>query len=624
MYTSLHLSDLSDDSVINPTIVPPLHHGKTLYSSFGGLQSTFFDIQTKTSKIKQFSSQIQRYERRLREEKRRSESEKKKSLYAFDSEVKQLDQRYIDLQQIEKNLLNKRKAVENSISEQKVKLLEIESEFRRITKNNEWANITFAMKENESPISNSILQVKSDLEDVNLKIKNTRHKIFHYQKEILRIAENMTPIKSQNHLLKAKIDEIQADQIDKNYLQYETQKAIACTIERQRLSYTRSTIEKSINKILDRIIVLKDEKNRTIEKLLNMKAIINDTVVDSIHEQILQYKEATLRKRKLYDERKNSSHISISYELELKIELDSIREDLSIVNKQWQKVAKILNARNYEVNKLEKKLDLNNEFIYFDKEDKKLEALISQIHEKRIEYAKLSKMKPKEVDYRLNEDEIKSIKEKMLLDEIQMKSELSDTKIEICELHSQINELNQHIQKKLRRKHHSKSSISSFGSNYSHFNDKEKEKSNLTITENSKYHEKEEEEEEGFEEDENMVITPKIILLKENIRDIEHEIEIASIKKEKRVQKLQEKREQINSYLSQLDEYNVRPIIIRDLFDKYDRSLDWLINATFSQLKFWRKLLMPSPQILNDWNIKTLSPSYNEAEGISMKFSLYR
>ena len=585
MHSSLHLSDLSNSKPFNYSLI---EQKRELRNSFGALQSQIASIKLRKNKVDQYSKNLIRYEKRLRQEKRNVESAKQKSFDEYNTEVKDLDQKLIELHQEEKNINERKKEVNIELNEQKLRLLELEDELRRINKTNEWVNLNFSMREGEKSLSREVMNMKNQIDEMNSKIKNSRQKVFHFQKEILQISEGIAPTKARQYQLQIQLEEEKANNTDNSILKKGNHYLLLNTVEEQRLAYKKHVIQKEIQLIQNRINKINNETEKLTEKILDVQSHMSPAIIESIMEQVKQYKEATIRKQKLSDDRMKTSHTSISKELEIGIERDVVHEDLEEVNRQRVQVETLIRERQTEIERLEKIIALDEGLNVLDEDDGKLDHLITQIRDQRIEENRLNSLVLQKVDAKsiaLENEEIKALKAELIENEINIQTEINLVKNEIKQ-----------IERKNRKK-------------FSHIEDVyssivEYEENNITVP--------------PYE----VQLTPKIVMLRDNIYILESEISEHLSKSSKIYENINLMTKELDKDISKLNLSQTGTFLIHNVIGKLERSLDWLNKCINTQIRALRKVQNPTPEFINEWDNKVLSTSITEAEDLLTRYQL--
>ena len=585
MHSSLHLSDLSNSKPFNYSLI---EQKRELRNSFGALQSQIASIKLRKNKVDQYSKNLIRYEKRLRQEKRNVESAKQKSFDEYNTEVKDLDQKLIELHQEEKNINERKKEVNIELNEQKLRLLELEDELRRINKTNEWVNLNFSMREGEKSLSREVMNMKNQIDEMNSKIKNSRQKVFHFQKEILQISEGIAPAKARQYQLQIQLEEEKANNTDNSILKKGNHYLLLNTVEEQRLAYKKHVIQKEIQLIQNRINKINNETEKLTEKILDVQSHMSPAIIESIMEQVKQYKEATIRKQKLSDDRMKTSHTSISKELEIGIERDVVHEDLEEVNRQRVQVETLIRERQTEIERLEKIIALDEGLNVLDEDDGKLDHLITQIRDQRIEENRLNSLVLQKVDAKsiaLENEEIKALKAELIENEINIQTEINLVKNEIKQ-----------IERKNRKK-------------FSHIEDVyssivEYEENNITVP--------------PYE----VQLTPKIVMLRDNIYILESEISEHLSKSSKIYENINLMTKELDKDISKLNLSQTGTFLIHNVIGKLERSLDWLNKCINTQIRALRKVQNPTPEFINEWDNKVLSTSITEAEDLLTRYQL--
>lgn len=606
MQSSLHLSDLSSTSFsFNKTNSPPK---QSLWGSHDTCKLQFQEVQEKRSKVQQYSQNLKRFENKLNIEKRKGVISKKRSLDQINDEMNLLATKFIDLQQKGREIKEIKEKTEKNLSDQMFKLFQLEDELRQLNKKNDWAETTFSkdlvQQEDEKP-SIQILKLQSEIEKLDSSIRNTKQKIFHYQKEMIKISEAMSPTKFQQHQLLNKIDDFNSSQSSSNstILDTEEKRSFVNSIEEKRFLYTKTCLENQIKKIQTKIKKIDIEKDTLTEKILGIKAILNESVLNSITEQIKHFKDALRRKERLYEEKLSAAHTAISKELDIKIEKDNVHNDLIDVKKQIDDIKAIVDERNNEISRLEKICAVDEDFLAVDSSDGALKSLIRNIQEQRSLNVKLEEDFQNMIFKKLKENDLNFEPTEILNDEIDQ-SEIEQVKFQVNEselsLANELNVINQDI---LFLKDELDKTIIAQQEKHESI---QTEENNITDNNSSN-------KEDSF--------SIKIQFNNEKINELEKDISKITRKKEKKIDKINNIQNQINNLILQLDLSKTYPMFATDFFEKYERSIGWLSKAIKKQIKIWRSLQIFSLQTIDEWDTKVLLASTNEADDLYVRFS---
>ena len=430
--------------------------------------------------------------------------------------------------------------------------------------------------------------MESQLSQVKMKIKDLLSKIFHYQKELLRISESLSPIRSQQYILQSRIDEAQNNKYIESTNKPEFQKSVMFSLNEQLLSLKKFKTEQSIKNILERINSIQDDKHNVMQKLFALRSSINDSLLKSIQEQVNQYREASARRRKLELDRQFSSHDAISKELDIKIELDSIIDTKKDILRQKEEITKSLKEKNENIARLEKTIAVDSEIVTSGPEAI-LKKLISSIQSERIESMKLNDMYSQYTQDK-TESFIKSSIE-LGQSEIDDEKDMIDKKIksvisDIEENNSQIQELNLKVKKE-----------------------------NDTISQIS--------ESISFAEAHKPIIkTPKIILLNNRIADIQQSINKLKKKKEQKNLKISYLNNTLQSLIMNLDLQKTKNLYKFDVLERFERSMRWLCQMVNNNTRVWRGTGSVSMSTINEWETKVLLAALNEAEDLYVRHSI--
>lgn len=589
MDSSLRFSEL-DTSIPAKAFSPSFssYYTKSQYSDIGYNNFQLSAIHKKTSKIKQYETTIYRFETKLQEEKRKANLSIKDSLGKLDDEQSQIENQYFELQEAEKHIRLEKIKSDKLFSEQKLRLLELEDESKRLAQSNEWANSTFSFKKSSTSMTDSVLQMKSQLSQVKMQIRDIRSKIFHYQKELLRVSEAISPVRSQQYILQSRIDEAKSDANETSTkdssTKSELQKSLKMSVNEQLLSLTKYKTQKKISQLRNQIQELQSAKTTIMNKLLSLRSTVNDSLIQSIREQANQYKEAITKQKKLQNERIYSSRTAISRQLDIEVELDSIRKMKDDIFKQREEIDKVLKTRQDQITDLDKTLMLNDEIVTTGSEAI-LDELIRKIQAARLEWYRI----PSSNSFVSSNTEIDSLAiDQNTYDEEQeiIKQRISDISLEIKEDSKEIEKLKKLLEIE---------------------NEKQEQLSNAINAIKSR---------------KVIIQTPKILLLNDRISYLQNKIEKRKNKAEKKANNINDLNSSVQQLTNELDLNTHYSFLKSEMFERFLRSMNWLYTQTQNNLKTWRIMRSITLPALNDWETKTLLAAINEVEDLNVRNSI--
>lgn len=587
MYSSLHLSELEPSRNILKSRTSDQQNSVSQFLEMDSYRTQLSLIRKKSTKVRLYETKIGNFERKLKEEKRKTTFSMKEALDRLREEENKIEKQFFELQQSQKTIKQQKVQSDKQISEQKLILLELEDESKRLEKSNEWANSTFSFKKSSNSITDSVLQMESQLSMVKMHIKDLRSKIFHYQKELLRISESLSPVRSQQYMLRSRIDEALNNSYTDSSVKAEFHQSFMLSVNEQLLSLTKFRTENNIKSLLEKINQIQDEKHQVMQKLLSLRSSVNDSLLHSIQDQALQYREASERRRKLELERQNSSHMAISKELDIRIERDSISENKKEIQKQKEEVEKNLKEKKEQIEKLEKIIAIDAE-IATSGPEVILDELITKIQRARLDSLKLRHICSQYT---------------------QKGKENNENKIEFDE--SEFDEERNNIDQKI------KTILSSLAEN-----DSEMKQLNIQVKKESDSLSQISESISLIETSKPIIKTPKIILLTDLIEDIQENINKLKKKKEKKKKKISSLNENLQSLVIKLDLRRTRNFFKIDATERIERSMRWLFQMTKNNVKKWRETGSLTMSTLNEWDTKVLLAALNEAEDLYVRYSL--
>ena len=372
-------------------------------------------------------------------------------------------------------------------------------------------------------------------------------------------------------------------------LKGEMQKSVVVSVNEQTLLLTKLQTQKNIKKLQKKIKDVDDREHEVMKKLLNLRAALNDSLIQSINDQAQVYIEAITRRKRLENERQNSAHNAISKELDIQVERDNIREDRKEVMRQMEDTEKILQEKKEMILKLEKALEYNAEIMVSGPEAI-LEDLINKIREARSESLRIEKrLNPTSSD---DEDE----KETFSFSEF----DLSEIKKEKIECDNRVKELQNSL-------HETQSLITQLIDDINNSNAESPRIPKLNT---------------DTKVIRPAIQSPRMTILNRRIAYTLENIEKHQRKVEKKNAKIKKRKELLNSLLTQLDLPKNRNSLKLDTLERIERSLKWLTQMTNTSLRSFRQIGLLTISSLNEWDTKVLLASINEAEDLYIRYSL--
>ena len=530
----------------------------------------------RSDKANKFHTRLTDFELKLKARKRKFNFSLRESIAKLAEQEKQVEEELETLTKKMQDYKTEKENADERIQNEKLNIIKLQDEKDRLKKTERWADTQFSVYDQnfQSTARDSIFNTINDILQIKEKSRLLRENIFLYQKHIFKLFDDIAPVRTKIHLLNSRIEAEKDNKVENSDLSMRAQMAIQSAVKAQHLSIEKLKVKKHIDEIGNRLDEIKNEKNKILKKLGSIKSYEKEKILNTILEQINQYEEASQRRKNYLDNKSLTVHDAISKELELKIEIDGIHEELSEVNKQKDSLKASLADKRKEIDSLNQVL-LSSDMRDMNIEDP-LNDLINQIKMKREEEKQIALIQPRE--FEIDQEEIEDAKE-------QYENDYNDLK-HILERELKFN---QQIKKEIQKKTEEISQNSS----------KIEEPQVAPIQE-----------------------TTKMISLKKTIKDLEDQYNTALTKTDKIKAKIQKKQTKFNDDIEKLDLPNNRWLFRTTIAEQIERSMGWFLKRIHSQSK---ELFSPDvnfSQLLNQWDTKTISAILNEAEEFSTKSSL--
>lgn len=521
------------------------------------------------------SNKLDAFSQKLKSKKRKFNFLLKENLSKLANEESEIEKQFNLLSERFKDIKMKKEASDQNLSQLKYQLIQLEDEKKQLMKTEKWAENAFlnSVDQNSSTLArNSIFQTLAELDEIKVKSRTLRSKIFFYQKQLLKLSDKVSPINIQIYLIQAKIDYEKENKLSNQELSTKKQNTIKAAVIRQQLEIEKMKLANQVEKMNQRIIEINEEKNQILKKLEPMRSIEKESILKSILEQVNQYEEASLRRKSYQENEVLTVHDSISKELEIKVEIDEMRNEINDVNKQKEQIKNNLAQKKIEINSLQNTLaTFNVEEVSKDP----LHDLIIQIKKLRDEENKIAQQVPRQ--FKIDHSELQKAQQ---------------------DLEIQYNELKLALQQQLDFNEQMKKEILRRKNNFE--NKKDQNLNNEVI----------------------IPETPKIILLKKRIKDIENEISYSHEKTQKRILKIKKKKEKFENNYKELDLGTNQKFLKAEFAIRFERSMNWFLQTIRSQIKLWFSQSINIPQIVNNWDSKIISAVINETEDFVLKSSI--
>lgn len=526
-------------------------------------------------KINNYQKKLESFSQKLKSKKRKFNFLLKENISKLANQETEIESQLKTLSDQIKTFKNQKEKSDQDISQHKLLLIKLEDEKNNLNKTEKWAETTFSNSSNQNSTfstRNTIFKTLDEIDEIKKKSRVLRSKIFSYQKRLLKLSDDISPVRVQIYLLQSKIDYENENEINNQELSTKTQNTIKAAVAAQHLTIEKMKLQKQIDQINQRISEIKAEKSQIKKKLTPIKSEEKESILKTILEQVNQYEEASLRRKSYQENKIMSIHETISKELEIKIEIDEIQNELKQVKQQKEEMKNVLIQKKTEINTLQNMLATYN--VQEVKKDP-LYDLIVQIKQKREEGIKIETQEPKE--FTIDPNELQTAREN-------------------CDI--QYNELKLVVKKQLDFNEQMKKEL------IKRMKELESDKKAAPI------------QKVVFKD------TPKISLLKKRINDMEKEVFMIQQKHQKKLSKISKKQAIFNSDHEKLDLDNNLYFLKSEFANYFERSMSWFLQAIRSQIKLWFLQNINIPQTIGKWDSKIISAVINETEDFILKSSI--
>lgn len=528
-------------------------------------------------KLKDYQQRLESFHQKIRTKKRKFNFLLKESLSKLASQESEIQSQLNTLTDRMEKVKTQKEASDQQISQQKYLLIKLEDEKNKLSKTNLWAETTFSnsFSQNSSTAArDSIFELLAELDQIKVKSQSLRSKIFLYQKELLKLSDAISPITMRIYFLQAKLDYEKENELNNHELTNEKKNTISAAVTEQHLKIEEMKLKKRKNEIEQKIAEIKDEKNQIMKKLAFFKSTDKETLLKTILEQVNQYQEASLRRKNYQENEFLSVHDSISKELEIKIEIDEVQNELNEVKRQKEEIKNNLIQKKTEINSLQNILVTSN---IQDLPKDPLHELILQIKRLRDEGNKIAQQTPRE--FTIDQSELLQVRQNFEFQYNQLK----------LIIEQQLN-FNKQMKKEIIKRENE-------------FNNNKNQKQN--------------QQDKVFIPD-----TPKINLLKKRINDIENEISNYHQKTQKKLIKISKKKADFDNNLQKLDLNTNQNFLKAEFANRFKGSMNWFLQTIRSQIKIWFSQSIDIPRIIEKWDSQIISAVINETEDFILKSSI--
>lgn len=519
---------------------------------------------------------LEAFNQKLKSKKRKFNFLLKENLTKLANQESEIETQLNTLSEQFKEIKNKKETSDQNITQLKYQLIKLEDEKKQLLKTDKWAEATFLNSPNQNSSAlarDSIFQTLEELDEMKIQSRSLRSKIFLHQKQLLKLSDLISPIYVQICLLQSKIDYEKENKQNNQELSIRKQNTIKAAVTKQKLEIERIKLINRVEEMNQKILEIKEEKKQILKKLTPMKLTEKESILKSILEQVSQYEEASLRRKSYQENEIIAVHDSISKEIEIKIEIDEVHNEIIEINRQKEQMKNNVTQKKTEIISLQNLLASSNaEEISKDP----LHDLIIQIKKLRDEGIKINQQEPKQ--FTIDHSELQKVQQ---------------------DLELQYNELKLTLQQQLDFNNQMKKEILKRKNDFENNNNNQNQKNQPFIQE-----------------------TPKIILLKKRIKNIENELKNIHEKTQKKTLKLNKKKEKFESNLKELDLNKNQSFLKAEFANRFERSMNWFLQTIRSQIKLWFSQSIDIPQIINNWDSKIISAVINETEDFIIKSSI--
>jgi hypothetical protein len=551
----------------------------------------FDQMNSRTTQLEQYAHDLSSAKTRIAKDKASLDNDIHAQSRGIDEDRRELKARIRELADKEQQGATEARSNSHYIKSYRSTITRLEAEISSLEKRSEWANsvIDDAVRNVlMNQLRDGIMECVEGIEMANTQIKETRAAVFLHQKQLIDLSEMMAPIRVRKLVLSSRCDDLQVEDVcapHRDKLRDALNHTRTSAVSEQKLVIEKSRVEKRIRETQELVEAKRAAKAQIMESLLPLR-VDNSAALDAVNLLLEQYRTALKRRQEIAASSAALKHDSISKEIELKVERDTITRDVELVNDQLRLVQDELERQQQEVsvsqawlanNVVGEDLDITPEMVT---EQFVLDEIIGQIQVQRELAVKLERDRaPQEF---VSED---------FADEFRAKIEARSDKIAsgLAVVANQIESANNEIQKL----------------------EKAKEKAFRKLTEEQK-----------------VVVppppSPRAVQFQSRLAQLENTISAQQRKCDKKRAKKERADAELGQLIEKLDLRHNLGLVRTDLCERIERSTNWLVSNIRNEQRKWsdRHARLGVTQSLNDWDGKVLNASINEADDLVVRASI--
>jgi chromosome segregation ATPase len=539
-------------------------------------------IDDRPRQLQSYLQQLSSTEKQIAREKSELRSELARTTEDFRIEEYETEQQMRRITDQLERLKLRQNECKEMMKTQRRQLTELKAEGTRIAKRIEWSDSilgTTLDSDAIEPLRAEVLKLISDIEDENSGIRTIRSKILTHQQQLLWVGDALAPVRVRQFLLASRLENAEVD-----HGLTDARSALAnhfldtkqIGVDSQHFAVQKVALQKQVSNLHAAIDKKRAAKADLMQSILPLRTH-DDAALNAIRGQVEHYRIAAHRTQQLIVSATQSKRDSISQELDLKLEHDQLTRERELVDDQMRLAEAELSRQKSEAAALASWLSKPDD----------TQEITEQI----------------ETDEQLLADIITKIQRQR-----EIEKELSRTRTapapSVPDSFKQ--QARQAVEARLRK-------VASV------LQRAQEEAEGLAS-------DVREEEERARLEAERKSCRPKISHGRSQVAILESSVAAASKQCEKAKAAVGEQRARLMALTGQLDIGRYGPALHRDLWQRVERALNWLLPNVRKQKRSWTDTVSAAAfgQLLADWDSKIVNASVNEADDLAARAAVLR
>jgi chromosome segregation ATPase len=532
-------------------------------------------IDDRPRQLQNYSQQLSSTEKQIAREKTDLRSEVARLTEEFRIQEYETEQQMRRVAEQYERLKAKQNECKEMVKAQQHQLAELKAEATRIDKRIEWSDSILGKILDSTgiePLRAEVLKLVSQIDDENSGIRDIRSKILTHQQHLLWLGDALAPLRVRQFLLKSRLESAEVDNglaDARSALANHFMDTKQIAVDGQHLAIHKMKLQKQVNDLQGAIQEKRAMKAELMQSILPLRAQ-DDAALNVILGQIEHYRTAANRTQQLILNATRSKHDSISHELDLKLERDQLTKERELVDDQMRLVEGELSRQENEAATLSSWLSMSDhpEEIAIETEEQILSDIISKIHKQREIEKELCQTKitpPSLVTDSFAQQAKRAIRVRLR----KMESVLQSAQEEVEALAADVRQEEERLQLEIERK----------------------------------------------------ICPPKISHGRSQVSILESSVAATSKQCESARTAVDAQRTRFKKLIGQLDFSRHGLGLRRDLYQKVERSLNWLLPNVRKQKRTWNETTSAAGfgQLLADWDLKIVNASINEVEDLAVR-----